>query len=282
MNFFDAQTNAALEACPSFVPLRPVVEKELLHHDILREMNRAGYLKALTFIGGTCLRLCYGSEHLSEDLGFFGGFDFKKEDMHELRTVLKLSLEKKYDLPIEVTEPKKEIGNVDTWKIKMITRPDKKDFSAQRINIDICLIPSHDRKPSMLKNHYRIEAGTSGLILFAEGLSEILCDKLIALAMRPNRVKNRDLWDIFWLNKKNVSLDRELLLKKLEDRNIAPSIFASHYRDRLDTIRNAQKDFLFELRRFLVPGAFDDTLSDSLWWEWLLALLETYKKTLTS
>jgi len=37
-------------------------EKELLHHDILRELSAAGLLAGLTFIGGTCLRACYGAE----------------------------------------------------------------------------------------------------------------------------------------------------------------------------------------------------------------------------
>ncbi|MBV5305324.1 MAG: hypothetical protein J0652_01385, partial [Desulfobulbaceae bacterium] len=34
---------------------------ELLQHDIIREMSIAGLLETLTFIGGTCLRACYGS-----------------------------------------------------------------------------------------------------------------------------------------------------------------------------------------------------------------------------
>ena len=38
--------------------LRRVVEKELLHHDILREMSGAGLLTGLTFVGGTSLGLC--------------------------------------------------------------------------------------------------------------------------------------------------------------------------------------------------------------------------------
>jgi hypothetical protein len=48
----------------------------------------------------------------------------------------------------------------------------------------------------MLKNHYGIDLGTSCMILYAESLVEIYTDKLIALAQRPNRIKNRDLWDI--------------------------------------------------------------------------------------
>ena len=70
MNLFDRLAEEALRSAPDHAPLRTVVEKELLHHDILREMNSAGLLSSLTFIGGTCLRACYGSARLSEDLDF--------------------------------------------------------------------------------------------------------------------------------------------------------------------------------------------------------------------
>lgn len=41
--------------------MRPVIEKELLHYDILFALDKAGLLETLTFQGGTSLRLCYGS-----------------------------------------------------------------------------------------------------------------------------------------------------------------------------------------------------------------------------
>jgi len=44
-----------MQARPELALLRAVVEKELLHHDILREMAAGGFLAGLTFIGGTCL-----------------------------------------------------------------------------------------------------------------------------------------------------------------------------------------------------------------------------------
>ena len=68
MNLFDRIVQEAISSSPGSNSLRPVVEKELLHHDILREMGAAGFLDGLTFIGGTCLRACYGSPRLSEDL----------------------------------------------------------------------------------------------------------------------------------------------------------------------------------------------------------------------
>ncbi len=67
MNLLDKLVNQALQTNPLLVPLRVVVEKELLHHDVLREMSEAGFLKQLTFMGGTCLRACYGSNRLSND-----------------------------------------------------------------------------------------------------------------------------------------------------------------------------------------------------------------------
>jgi predicted nucleotidyltransferase component of viral defense system len=88
MNLFEQLVDQAMRSQPQLAPLRVVVEKELLHHDILREMSRAGFLKDLTFIGGTCLRACYGSQRLSEDLDFTGGADFTREGLAELGKVL--------------------------------------------------------------------------------------------------------------------------------------------------------------------------------------------------
>jgi predicted nucleotidyltransferase component of viral defense system len=275
MNLLDRIAGAALEADAAYAALRPVVEKEILHHDILREMSKAGFLKGLTFIGGTCLRNCYGSLRLSEDLDFAGGFDFTRQDMSGLGELLRDSLQKKYELPVSVTCPVKETGNTDTWKIKIVTRPERADLPAQRINIDICMLPSHDRKPVMLKNHYSIDLGTSGMILYAESLTEIYADKLIALAQRPNRVKNRDLWDINWLNSRNISLRHELLEKKLADRGIKTADFWRTYRQRVEGIKGGQKEFLAELRRFLSPATFNTGFMSALWWEQLLAALES-------
>ena len=117
MSTFDTLVEQVIAQTPEYPTLRTVIEKELLHHDILRAMNRAGFLKSLTFMGGTCLRDCHGSPRLSEDLDFTGGFDFSKNDMSELGSVIQKSIGEKYELPVTVTEPTKESGNTETWKI---------------------------------------------------------------------------------------------------------------------------------------------------------------------
>ena len=277
MNLFDKAVQSVLENNTELKTLRPVVEKEILHHDILWELNNAGLLKNLTFIGGTCLRDCYGSARLSEDLDFSSSFDFSKDDLVNFPAALKKNLLKKYGFEVEVSEPKQETGNTNTWKIKIFTRPLQKHLPAQRINLDIVLLPSYQRQATMLKNYYGLESGSSGLIVQAESLTEILVDKLIAFANRPNRVKNRDLWDIFWLSRQNVASDKDLLNKKLSDRKITQDQFVQKYTNRLAEIKDGQQAFLFEMKRFLVPSAFDNTFTSTLWWEQLLNLLKTFQ-----
>lgn len=108
MSLFDQLVDEALHHQEQFSSLRVVVEKELLHHDILREMSRLELLSGLTFMGGTCLRACYGSERLSEDLDFTGGRSFNRCMLHKMGIVIQEALEIKYSLKVTVTEPLKE------------------------------------------------------------------------------------------------------------------------------------------------------------------------------
>ena len=117
-----------------------------------------------------------------------------------------------------MSEPVKESGNVDTWKLKVITRPQQPNLPLQRIHIDICAIPSYDRQPMLLRNHYGVDMGTSGLIIQAQSKEEILADKVVAFALRPNRIKNCDIWDIGWLKQQNITLPTNLVWKKVTDR----------------------------------------------------------------
>ena len=278
MSLFDHLVSYALKNQSELAPLQAVVEKELLHHDILREMSTAGLLSHLTFIGGTCLRSCYGSNRLSEDLDFTGGKDFRRETLASLGTVLIERLQIKYNLQVEVSEPVRETGNVDTWKLKIITHSQQKNLPTQRININICAIPSYDRRPMILRNHYGVEMGTSGLIIQAQSREEILADKMVAFALRPNRIKNRDLWDIGWLKQQNISLPLKLVVKKIADHrcNINKFLILIEERNRqlLDepTIR---KDFISEMRRFLPPQVVSGTVENEDFWNYLSGLLQT-------
>lgn len=281
MSLFDRLVDEALRSRADLAVLRPVVEKELLHHDILREMSEAGLLAGLVFIGGTCLRACYGSSRLSEDLDFTGGSHFKRSDLAGLASVLTERLKTRYGLPVSVSEPVKSGGKVSTWKLTLETRSGRKDLPAQRIHLDICAIPSHDPRPMMLRNLYGVDLGTSGLILRAQSREEILADKIIALAFRENRIKNRDLWDIGWLLQQGVELPVALIPLKVRDHQRDGAEFVDLLRDRMSALRTEpamRKDFVQEMRRFLPAAAIRDTVEKPAYWEYLIQVVDEQVK----
>ena len=268
MNLFDKLVEQAMERSDSTVSLQPVIEKELLHHDILREMSHAGLLTGLTFIGGTCLRACYGSPRMSEDLDFTGGADFTHESLSTLGKVLGQRLRTKYGLEVRVSEPLHDDSTVATWKIRIVTRPDRKSLPLQRINVDICAIPSYDVKPAMLHNYYGVDMGTAGLILQVQSREEILADKYVAFAFR-NRVKNRDLWDILWLQKQGVRLPVSLLPDKVKDHLQQLDGFLAALQKRTQQLKQDErmrKNFIFELRRFLPINLVESTIENPDFW----------------
>jgi predicted nucleotidyltransferase component of viral defense system len=270
MNLFDRLVAQAMQSNQALGIVRPALEKELLHHDILREINRGGLLAGLTFIGGTCLRACHGSPRLSEDLDFTGGRDFSADRLEGLGRVLEDTLMEKYGLPVTVSAPQRDAGDTRTWKLRMQTRPESKDLPAQRIHIDICALPSHRPRPALLRNPYGVNMGTEGLILQAESREEILADKWVALALRSNRLKYRDLWDILWLDRQGVSLEPSLVMQKLDDRETSRVDFSEILEGRISGLENDpahQRMFRQEMERFLfapdhreaavVPGFWD-------------------------
>ncbi len=288
MSLFDELVDQALQNKPELSPLRVVIEKELLHHDIMRVLASAGLLSGLTFMGGTCLRACYGSSRLSEDLEFTGGAGFTRGTLARMADVLVQSLKTKYGLDVAVAEPMRDIGNVDTWKLKVQTRPGRKDLPAQRINIDVCAISSYQPRPMMLLNPYGVEMGTSGLVLQAQSREEIFVDKLVAFALRPNRIKNRDLWDIAWLHQQQISPALDLLSDKLSDHQAPTNEYLQAFSKRVALMQSQPtiaKDFRFEMRRFLPNPLVKDTVESDDFWAYVFGLMQTYaghvKQTLT-
>jgi len=85
--------------------MRPVIEKELLHYDLLFALDKEGLLDRLTFQGGTSLRLCYGSARLSEDLDFVGGKDFVTSHLEDMKNCIENYVGKRYGLEVSVKEP---------------------------------------------------------------------------------------------------------------------------------------------------------------------------------
>ena len=284
MSLFDRLVDQALSQQVDLAPLRVVVEKELLHHDVMRVLSDCGLLDRLCFIGGTCLRACYGSNRLSEDLDFTGGVNFDRAALAQLKPLLTERLQTKYGLAVEVSEPKKEVGNVDTWKLKVQTRPEAKNLPAQRINIDVCSIPSYQPRAKMLLNPYGVDMGTAGLIVRAESLEEIYADKILAFGLRRGRIKNRDIWDLLWLKQRLIVPAFELIPSKLDDHGVSAQVFLATAQQRARSLvedANVKREFRLEMQRFLPAALVAATVNDERFWAYLAAEIPTLMREVT-
>ena len=259
-NRFESMIEGLFRANPEISYQRTAVEKELFHQDILRILRQSGILDSLVFMGGTCLRLCYGSNRLSEDLDFSTEKVFSAEEMDYLSESVSKGLNDKYSLAVMVRKPEKDT-DTDTWIVRIITHPQRPDIPSQQIHLDICHYKSYRTELRRVNNYYPIDFGSGQLFIRAESLEEILADKLLAFASR-NRIKNRDLWDIEMLNERRVSFNPDLMRKKINDHLIAFDDFMDSAEKRVNSLLKdgMPSDFKAEMMRFVSAGDYEKSI----------------------
>jgi predicted nucleotidyltransferase component of viral defense system len=230
----------------------PVIEKEILHHDILYALHEHGFLSKLAFFGGTNLRLCHDASRFSGDLDFKGGPEFQEAMLADMGICLSKAIYRKYKLESQVSEPRQTEGNTRTWSILILTRPGSKNEKQQKIHLDVCCLSCHDHAPRTLLNHYSIDLGTSGLLIRSQSLRESYTDKLIAFALLA-RPLPRDVWDIAWLRQNPANTSPVALEAKLSEHRSDVVTFATRCAERATLIETPQFRALFqkELERFL-------------------------------
>jgi len=121
------------------------------------------------------------------------------------------------------------------------------------------------------------------VILRVESREEILVDKWIALAYRPNRVQYRDLWDILWLSRQRVSLNVSLLNRKVIDRGRQMRGFFDAIDGRLEQLREIPahaESFRKEMERFLPAGVVRDTVEQPAFQTVLIQLLQDQRSSM--
>jgi hypothetical protein len=132
----------------------------------------------------------------------------------------------------------------------------------------------------ILLNHYGVDMGTSGLIIQAQSREEIYVDKLLAFALRKNRIKCRDLWDILWLHQQGIKPKFKVILDKIRDRNITLENFLNLFDERKRSLTdNADigMEFKNEMLRFL-PMEQSKTLEQAGLWGFIVYLMDDLSK----
>lgn len=268
--------NVTLQNSPSLAGLDDVVEKEILHHDIMYALHKEGVLQQLVFIGGTSLRLCYNASRLSEDLDFTAGTDFEPSQLAGLEHRIQNHLEQKYGLNVSVRKPELTSSDTSTWKITIEKHPGRPDIPSQKMHIDICSIPSFDSQHRPIIDHYQINSPMNGLPIPVQSMKEILADKMVAFAYRERRIKPRDIWDIVWLKQQGIEQAPELVLKKLEARGKLTEDFCEKVKKHVSLLENdpvTQNDFHQEMERFLPLDIAERTVHQKVFWSYLSSVI---------
>ena len=97
---------------------------------------------------------------------------------------------------------------------------------------------------------------------------EILADKYVALAFR-NRIKNRDLWDILWLQRQGVQMPVHLLPAKVADHHQQIDLFVDALKKRsclLNHDETMRQNFIFEMKRFLPIAVVTESIENPDFW----------------
>lgn len=223
-----ARLTALAMAAPGRAHMRPVVQKELLHYDILFSLETAGLLDQLTFQGGTSLRLCYGSPRFSEDLDFVGGRDFTRKQLDPIRECIEYYIGQRYGLEVTVKEPKelkyeREYADlkIDKWQVSVVTAPEHSDIPQQRIKVEVANIEAYSRQPRALQMNYDfLPDGYGDTLVLTETLDEVMADKLVSLVNATGYVRHRDIWDLRWLKQQGATLRTDWVLRKINDYRI--------------------------------------------------------------
>ena len=268
-NVLNALTDRAMQD-GQVAQMRAVIQKELLHYDILYCLEQANLLSGLVFQGGTSLRLCHGADRYSEDLDFAGGREFSTARFATLKDRIESHVGGRYGLDVTVREPRSNRDgplrsgvHVDQWRVSVVTDPGRRDIPKQRIHIEIAGVPAYTSEVRKLRVNYAfLPDGYGDLLMVVESLDEIMADKLLALAASRQRVRHRDIWDLAWLRQRGAEVRPDLVERKISDYRVAdyPALLDSLI-ERAPAII-AGKPFRDEMKRFLPEDRYQGSFGD--------------------
>lgn len=271
---FPELVEVALKHHPEIAGMQGVVEKELLHCELLHALDRGGWLDRLTFQGGSALRLCYGASRLSEDLVFSAAPRFSIESMADLSACLRKVLSGR-GIGMEVESPKAKTSHttsgtgVCTWRIVCEVLPLNNGIPKQRINLDIDNAPTYAGGPGAITHNYGV-VPESRMLVLAQSREEILARKIATFAISVatrSCPRFRDIWDMNWLMGNGTAIRDDLVSAKMNDYCVEQSWLETVAASVRDIIYSAE--FSKEMRRLLPPKISVQTLDKPYYLEFL-------------
>ncbi len=251
-------------------PLRLILEKEILHHELLASLGEIGALRSLVFKGGTCLRICHNGKRFSEDLDFSGGAAFDPGILDGLEHTLSARVERVFGVevaltPARVAAGRTRPGDVTRWRVQVATEPERRRGRVQKIRIDIDrrnYTNTMSLKPGSV--HGNLTGPRGGYEVTAATVDAIRADKAVALAASVRdreHPRYRDLWDLGWhRNKGTKAFDSETFFTRLSEDGEGAGLFDAAIANVEDIV--VSPEFADEMARFLPPQVFSETIGN--------------------
>lgn len=168
--------------------------REYLQHEILNYIFDSKFGDKLSFIGGTAIRIIYGSDRFSEDLDF-DHFGISKKDFEELISTVKRNFEKE-GLRIEIRNVYKKAF--------------RSHFRIRKILYDLGLSPHKNEKLLIYidttQQDFSFQPQTKIINkfgIFAEvrvNPPDILLSQKMTALLKRKRVMGRDIYDLIYLS----------------------------------------------------------------------------------
>ena len=251
-------------AVPALADIKPSVENELLSMAVFDVVQRRRMLpKDAVFIGGTALRLCYGSPRFSEDLVFHTP---KYAPRCLDRERLAAEVAAVVGCEISVSTPM-AVGRSTLARVSAVVPGRPRSERRPRMKIDLGVGPQIDAGPTVvaLKMAGGLLPGmgdVGDLFSFAtSSKEEIYVDKHLALVGRARRIKHRDLFDILWLRHQGVAFRPDMVAAKLPARGRESFVALLRQRAAAGKDAIASGAYQAEMQRFLPSYSswlFDD------------------------
>jgi predicted nucleotidyltransferase component of viral defense system len=241
--------------------LASVIFKELLHYDMLHALSQTPLVDHLIFQGGTALRLCYGGSRYSEDLDFVCPEQLDSDHWRQFEQLLRRTVVRSFGCEAVLHAPTAGGGEhvaVERRQVRVYLPAEVVGQPrTERVNIEIARLPAWDASFRFLHSNHPLQtakAGYGDILLQVESETEILADKVVALAGRPY-LKARDVWDLNWLLQKGVQVDAGMLAEKAERYGLESLTVALQAAvQRLHEPR-AHERFRQEMSRFLLSAS---------------------------
>lgn len=189
-------------------------EKEYLQYLFLHQISKEA--EHFVFKGGTCLRICYGSERASEDLDFntdLSPAELKKKIATSLKGFTLLNI------PSQIYAEKELDGN-----IRLEVRFQGPLFQGNPESTNTLKIDFNKKKvkASAAKVIPKLFSDVPQFTILILAEPEILAEKIRALLMR---MESRDAYDVWLLLNKGIKIDSALLRLKLrEEKVLSPKL----------------------------------------------------------